>query len=94
MVPDITFMWSATGGSFNSTTGQYVNWRAPEINETETFTISVIASASGYYNGVTTAAIVVQPIPEFQVLPISCLFLALGIAYLAIRRRSPQAVLR
>jgi hypothetical protein len=85
--PEITYMWSATGGSFNSTIGQYVNWAAPEINETETFTISVIASASGYYNGVTTTAIVVQPVPEFQVLPIVSLVLALTTTCLISRRR-------
>jgi hypothetical protein len=92
--PDISYEWSSTGGSFNSTSDQWVNWTAPEINEAEDFTISVVAFASGYKNGVTSAAIAVQPIPEFEVLPTSCLFLALGAACLIGRRRPPKVVSR
>jgi hypothetical protein len=92
--PDISYEWSSTGGSFNSTSGQWVNWTAPEINEAEDFTVSVVASASGYDQGAASTAIAVQPIPEFEVLPMSCLFLALAAACLIGRRRPPKAVSR
>jgi len=92
--PDVSYEWSSTGGSFNSTSGQWVNWTAPEINEAENFTLSVVASASGYSDGVASTAIAVQPIPEFEALPMSCLFLALGAACLIGRRRPPKAASR
>jgi hypothetical protein len=89
--PEITYAWSKTGGSFNSTTGQWVNWTAPVTDKPLTFTVSVVASASGYDDGVALDSIAVQPIPEFPALSLPCLLSVLAVASLLIRRKLPRS---
>ena len=89
--PEITYAWSKTGGSFNSTTGQWVNWTAPVTDKPLTFTVSVVASASGYDDGVALNSIAVQPIPEFPALSLPYLLSVLAVASLLIRRKLPRS---
>jgi len=37
----LTYLWDATGGSFNSTSGSAVVWTAPIVDNDQTFTITV-----------------------------------------------------
>ena len=37
----LTYTWSATGGSFNTTSGPSVIWTAPAVSDTQQYTISV-----------------------------------------------------
>ncbi|MGM0582919.1 MAG: PKD domain-containing protein [Bacteroidota bacterium] len=44
----ISYQWSATGGSFESTTGSSVNWIAPKVSSEKKYTITVeVTDAKG-----------------------------------------------
>jgi len=83
--PTVSYLWTASGGTFNSTTSQWVEWTAPA--EVAAFTLSVEASAPGYISG--TASLEAQVIPEFPqtVLPF-LLVVALAVALFARRSRT------
>ena len=57
----ITYLWDATGGSYNTTSGSAVVWTAPDVDNDQTFTITVEAkddncgSASASVNIAVTA---------------------------------------
>lgn len=81
--PAVSYLWTATGGSFNSTTSQAVEWTAPSGVATHTLTVQ--ASAPGYFSG--TKSIPVQVVPEFP--PGAVPFLvALALATVLLTRRS------
>jgi hypothetical protein len=82
--PTVSYWWTASGGTFNSTTSQWVEWTAPA--GVAAFTLSVEASAPGYISG--TVSLEVQVIPEFPqiVLPF-LLVVALAMALFARRSR-------
>lgn len=80
--PVVSYMWKASGGSFNSTTSQWVEWTAPP--GVASFTLSVNASAPGYVSGTDT--INVQVVPEFPSAAVPILF-TVGIAVVFFARR-------
>jgi hypothetical protein len=85
--PTITYLWTASGGEFNSTSSRWVRWTAPP--GVATFTLTVRASAAGYVSG--SDSLSVQVVPEFPsfVVPL-LLMLILGFAAMAQRRpRNP-----
>jgi len=59
--PTVSYQWSASGGSFNSTSSQWVEWTAPP--GVADFTLTVQASAPGYTSG--TDSITARVVPEF-----------------------------
>ena len=87
--PTITYLWTASGGEFNSTSSQWVQWTAPP--GVATFTLTVQASATGYVSG--SDSLSVQVVPEFPsfVVPL-LLMLILGFATMGQRRSRNPAV--
>jgi len=80
--PTVTYQWTASGGEFNSTSSQWVEWTAqPGV---ASFTLTVEASAQGYVSD--TDSLTVQVVPEFSpsFLP---LVLMLALAFAALARR-------
>jgi len=61
----LTYLWSADGGSFNSTSGRAVVWTAPNKTTRLTYTVTVTLLVSG--NEASRKSIVLRavPIPEF-----------------------------
>jgi hypothetical protein len=81
--PTITYQWTKSGGEFNSTTSQWVEWTAPP--GVARFTLTVKASAEGYVSGSDSLSVQVEPeFPSF-VAPL-LLMLALGFTAIAQRR--------
>jgi hypothetical protein len=80
--PTVSYQWSASGGKFNSTSSQWVEWTAPP--GIANFTLTVQASAPGYVS--STDSLTVTAAPEFP--SSSFLFLVAGalIVLLMIRR--------
>jgi len=83
--PSVSYAWTASGGSFNSTTSQWVEWTAPP--GVAAFTLTVEASAPGYSSD--TDSLNVQVVPEFSSLAAPFL-LAIVLAVLLARKRSRQ----
>jgi hypothetical protein len=82
--PTVTYEWTASGGQFNSTSSQWVEWTAPQ--GVATYTLTVRASAPGYTSGDYSQ--VVQVVPEFQSF-MNPLLLILTIALVTLARRKP-----
>jgi hypothetical protein len=80
--PAVSYQWSASGGNFNSTSSQWVEWTAPP--GVANFTLTVQASAPSYVSNTDSLAVIVAP--EFPSGPL--LFLVAGalIVLLMIRR--------
>ena len=81
--PSVSYAWTASGGSFNSTTSQWVEWTA--LPGVASFTLTVEASATGYTSD--TDSLNVQVVPEFSSLAPPFL-LAILLAVLLTRKRS------
>jgi hypothetical protein len=81
--PTVSYLWTASGGQFNSTTSQWVQWTAPQ--GVATFTLSVQASAPGYTSGSDSLSVQVVPELPSTVMPL-VLMLALGFAVIAQKR--------
>jgi len=58
---ELTYTWSATGGSFDETSGLSVVWTAPEVTEQQTYTITVVASDPDGATDTASVDIVVSP---------------------------------
>jgi hypothetical protein len=80
--PTVSYQWSASGGSLNSTSSQWVEWTAPP--GVANFTLTVQASASGYVSG--TDSLTVTVAPEFPSAPFLFLVAGAFIVLLMIRR--------
>jgi len=87
--PTISYLWTATGGEFNSTTSQWVQWTAPA--GVTTYSITVQASAPGYVSD--SDSLTVQVVPEFlfSVIPLM-LMLVLAFTVVFDRRRRNRTV--
>jgi hypothetical protein len=85
--PIVSYHWNASGGKFNSTSSQWIEWTAPP--GVANFTLTVQASAPGYTSGTDSLAVTVAP--EFPSGPFLFLVVAALIVLLMIRRtrRSP-----
>jgi len=83
--PAVSYEWTANGGSFNSTTGQWVEWTAPP--GVANFTLTVQARADGYVSDTdSTKAYVLPEFPSAAYPLFAALALALG---LLARKRKP-----
>ncbi len=83
--PTVSYQWSASGGSFNSTTSQWVEWTAPP--GVANFALTVEVSAPGYLSD--TDSLGVQVVPEFSVVTLPFL-LGVTAASLLLARRSTR----
>jgi hypothetical protein len=83
--PNVTYSWSASGGSFNSTSSQWVEWTAPETFGD--FDLTVQVSAPGYVSG--TESLTATVVPEFPTVALPFIF-AMAVAVLFLSRRSRQ----
>jgi hypothetical protein len=81
--PNVNYKWSASGGKFNSTTSQWVEWTAPP--GVANFMISVQASAEGYVSD--TDSLTVQVAPEFSPSSVALLIMVLLALTLVAQRR-------
>ena len=81
--PVVSYQWTASGGTFNSTSGQWVEWTAPP--GTAGFTLTVLATAPGYLSSEDST--VTQVVPEFTSAALSFL-VAVLLAIALLRRRS------
>ena len=81
--PAVSYQWTVSGGSLNSTTGQWVAWTAPP--GVATYTLTVNASAPGYVSG--TDSLIVQVTPEFPTATLPFLGAVVLASLLVIRRR-------
>jgi hypothetical protein len=81
--PAVIYSWTATGGDFNSTSSQWVNWTAPQT--AGDFSLTVQASAPGYFSG--TDSLVSTVVPEFPTVVLPFIF-AVALAVLTLSRRS------
>ena len=81
--PAVSYQWAVSGGSLNSTAGQWVAWTAPP--GVATYTLSVNASAPGYVSG--TDSLIVQVTPEFPTATLPFLGAVVLASLLVIRRR-------
>jgi hypothetical protein len=79
----VTYSWTASGGSFNSTTSQWVEWTAPQT--VGDFNLSVQVSALGYFSG--SDSLVATVVPEFPAVALPFIF-ALALAVMLLNRRS------
>jgi len=59
--PAVTYVWSASGGALNSTSGNPVLWTAPTVQATTAFAMSVTAAATGYAQASTSISVFVTP---------------------------------
>jgi len=81
--PAVSYLWTASGGSFNSTTSQWVEWTAPP--GFSVFTLTAQATAPGYFSGSKTFP--VQVVPEFS--PAAVPFvIAIALAFVLLSRKS------
>jgi len=85
--PSVSYLWTASGGRFNSTTSQWVEWTAPP--GVAAFTLTVKASAAGYTSD--TDSLNVQVVPEFSGVAPPFL-LAVLLAVLLTRKRSRHEI--
>jgi predicted secreted protein with PEFG-CTERM motif len=83
--PSISYLWSATGGTFNSTSSQWVKWTAPPGAAGYTLTVNV--SAPGYLSD--TDSLSVQVAPEFPSAALPFLIAAV-LAIVLLARRSQR----
>jgi hypothetical protein len=83
--PAVSYLWTASGGIFNSTGSQWVKWTAPP--GAASFTLTVEASAPGYTSG--TYSMQVQVVPEFPSSAVPFL-VAVALAAVLFTRRSHQ----
>jgi hypothetical protein len=81
--PVVTYSWTASGGSFNSTSSQGVEWTAPQT--VGDFNIIVQVSAPGYFSG--SASLVATVVPEFPAVALPFIF-AIALTVLSLSRRS------
>jgi hypothetical protein len=83
--PIVSYVWTASGGMFNSTTSRWVEWTAP--SGVASFTLTVNASAPGYISA--TDSINAEVVPEFPSAAVPALFtLVLAVVLFARRSRS------
>jgi hypothetical protein len=82
--PAVTYKWSATGGKFNSTASQWVEWTAPQ--GVADFTITVQASAQGYVSDSDSLA--VQVVPEFSTSNVVLFIVVLLVLTVLVQRRA------
>jgi hypothetical protein len=85
--PTVTYNWTVTGGSLNSSSSKWIEF-TPPIG-VASFTLTVNASAPGYLSD--TAVQVVQATPEFPAF-IMPLVLTLALALAVLSRRKPKAL--
>jgi len=86
----LTYLWSADGGSFNSTIGRVVIWTAPNKITRLTYIVTVTLLISGNETSRKSMVLRAVPIPEFPSALATLLSgLALTIATYIFRRRSP-----
>jgi hypothetical protein len=88
--PAVSYQWAVSGGSLNSTGGQWVAWTAPP--GVATYTLTVNASAPGYVSG--TDSLIVQVAPEFPTgtLPfLGAVVLASSLLIIRLRFRHPAS---
>jgi len=85
--PTVTYNWTVTGGSLNSSSSRWVEF-TPPIG-VASFTLTVNASAPGYLSD--TAVQVVQVVPEFPAFFMP-LVLTLALALAVLSRRKPKAL--
>jgi hypothetical protein len=71
--PAVKYVWSASGGKFNSTASQWVEWTAPP--GVADFGITVQASAQGYVSD--SDSLTVQVVPEFSPPSVALLLMVL-----------------
>jgi len=69
--PTITYSWSSTAGHFGCASCNTTTWTAPLVGSDTVYTITVIASASGYYNVTTSTDITVKPTAPTSSPPVS-----------------------
>lgn len=81
--PAVTYSWTASAGSFNSTSSQWVEWTAPQT--VGGFDLTVQVSAPGYFSG--SDSLVATVVPEFPAVALPFIF-ALALAVLLLTRRS------
>jgi hypothetical protein len=81
--PVVTYSWNASGGSFNSTSSQWVEWTAPQT--VGDLSLTVQAFSPGYLSG--TKSLVATVVPEFTTVALPFI-LAVALAVLSISRRS------
>lgn len=80
---EVSYRWAVSGGSLNSTAGQWVAWTAPP--GVAAYTLTVNASAPGYVSG--TDSLTVQVTPEFPTATLPFLGAVVLASLLVIRRR-------
>jgi hypothetical protein len=80
--PVVTYSWSASGGSFNSTSSQWVEWTAPQTFGD--FSLTVEVSAPGYASG--TSSLTATVVPEFPTITLPFI-LAAALALLVLSQR-------
>jgi len=83
--PAVTYSWTASGGSLNSTSSQWVEWTAPQT--VGDFSLTVQVRAPGYFSG--TKSLVATVVPEFPTVALPFIF-AMALAVLFLGRRSRQ----
>jgi len=84
----LTYLWSADGGSFNSTSGRAVIWTAPNKTTRLTYTVTVTLLVSGNETSRKSMVLRAVPIPELPSNLATLLSgLLLTIATYALRRR-------
>ena len=81
--PVVTYSWTASAGSFNSTSSQWVEWTAPQT--LGDFNMIVQVSAPGYFSG--SASLVATVVPEFPAVALPFI-LAVALAVVLLNRRS------
>jgi len=81
--PAVTYSWTASGGTFNSTGSQWIEWTSPQT--AGDFNLTVHVSAPGYVSG--TKSLVATVVPEFPTPALSFIF-AIALAVLFLGRRS------
>jgi hypothetical protein len=84
--PTVSYLWTASGGEFNSTTSRWVQWTAPA--GVASFTLTLQASASGYVSD--SDSLSVQVVPEFPSVAVP-LLLVLLLALMALARPRNQS---
>jgi len=78
----VTYEWTKSGGSFNSTSSQWVEWTAPP--GVADFTLTVQASADGYTSD--TDSLAAKVVPEFPSAAFPFL-IAIALTFLLMARR-------
>ncbi|MEW6686882.1 MAG: PKD domain-containing protein, partial [Candidatus Edwardsbacteria bacterium] len=62
----LTYSWSATGGSFNTTSGTSVIWAAPAVSDTQQYTISVEVKDDEGARATSSVNVTVAPQPKLM----------------------------